>query len=294
MKKFSHRRSFGLKAILIFMLFCSCTQSVVFDCEFSIRSWTIGGSTYTCTPKISGTGYTLAEVRGTHLNGKTNNDVEVLSAEGQVLNRVPSNLNSFFPNLQTIRLFDTHLQNVTSDDLRQFPDLVIFSSWHNDLVSLDGDLFRYTPKLHFVRFYNNSLELVGNDLLTNLSELEEANFEYNPCVNIAANTPEAIQDLNRLLPVLCSPVVDTTTLPLTTITQEPTTTISTTTHDPQFCSAGCTHRIDAMDKIITDQSETILKLFQMIENYEHRVVELEMQMREIGSMPCSPCLPITT
>ena len=209
--------------------------------------------------------------------------MEVLSIENQVLNHIPKDIDRFFPNLKTIRWMDSHLLEISADDLKPFSNFQIFSSWHNRLVSIPGDLFKFTPNLQFVRFYDNSLKHVGPNLLADLKDLKEANFQFNSCVNVLASTVEMIQELNQQLPIMCAPK-DLTTTTTTKISSPPATTETQAT-----CSAACVDRIEKIKSQTTDQTGTISRLQDVIDGCEKRIMELEMQMREFSASPCSPC-----
>lgn len=136
------------------------------------------------------------------------------------------------------------------------------------------------------------LQQVGNDLLTGLNDLVEIDFRQNPCIDVFANAPETIAALKRDLSVSCPPLMTTTT----------------TTDFPDVCLAPCVeliHEVEAkasellehklnQDKEIAElksenvkQQETNSMLLQVNSMFEARIVELEMQMRELASNSCS-------
>jgi hypothetical protein len=249
--------------ILLFTFGVSLTQAVVFDCIFQNVVFSVGGDVYSCfLPTITNTGSTL-EIRGTHKVGKSNSDVEGFYINNQPLNEIPNGLNNFFPNLNVFFVVNLNLSSISSNDL-QYPELLYFRALNSKLENIDGNLFENNPKLVYIDFELNQIKNVGNDLLTGLNDLEEIDFRNNPCINKRAMNPTEIQELNRLLPISCPPLVTTTTAKTT-----PTTTISTTT-DSNVCSSGCFDQI----KLVED------KLMQ-------RIIELERQMLELTLSPCS-------
>lgn len=131
--------------------------------------------------------------------------VEVLDVKNQYLPVIPKAINKFFPNIRLIRLSEVNLKTISAHDLRPFPHLRVFISWHNELKSLDGDLFKYTKKLQLVRFNDNAIEKVGDGLLADLELLNEADFRLNPCVNTQAMSRQQILDLKLELSTNCDP-----------------------------------------------------------------------------------------
>lgn len=274
------------------------------------------GNVYHCNPQVSSTqDRTLTEVRGNHLSGRTNSDVEYLLIYNQNLNYVPDHIQAFFPNLRGVEWFNSNLLEVSASDLRQFPNILIFSAFVNKLITIESDLFEFTPHLQWISFYNNLIQHVGYDLLSNLTDLQTISFETNPCINEYAVGSPAIMELNQRLPLLCPPIEATSATPQTTTSTSTSTTTTTSTSTTTFlptttsisatttseepdgyCAIGCVDRIETSESQIlllqsqvALQNEVIAQLERANENYESRIVELEMQMREINSGPCSPC-----
>lgn len=142
---------------------------------------------------------------GVHFIGKSNEDVKVFNYRNDrlQLQRIPGGLGNIFPNLIALLWLNGGLTTITADDLKPFGDLRMIYLENNKLVSLAGDLFKNTPKLVGVYLQNNLLQHVGYNLLHGLNDLEKADFLSNPCINVIAQTPEAIQELNRHLQIQC-------------------------------------------------------------------------------------------
>jgi hypothetical protein len=250
-------------AVLVFIFGFSLTQAMVIDCYFSNYGFSdFPGSMYTCSrPNISGSG-SVSEING-HSYGKSNYDVGGFYVSEQPLVEIPKGLGNFFRNLKHFRIYKTNISSISSSDI-QFPKLMYFYAQYNKIISVDGDLFENNPNLVQIDFTNNKIQHVGHDLLTGLNDLKLVNFFMNPCINKIAKTPEQIQELINLLPYNCPPLESGP--PITS------TTISTSTEYGE-CSSGCADRID----MVKDE----------IEAHEKRFIELEKQMREITSSPCS-------
>jgi hypothetical protein len=257
----------------------------------------------------------LQGVSGDHLDGKVNADVVFLSLFLSAnLSHMSTNIESFFPNLRGISWYSVNLRFISAEDLKPFPNIVTFAVTTNKLVTIDGDLFKYTPKLQWIVFANNLIEHVGENLLTDLKDLVHVHFGNNVCIAFMANTPEALVELKQMLPVKCppAPLTTTTILPDTStqVVPDTTTTLTTTisTQPPQ-CSAECMERIEKLsdkvnevsdsNKILSSENselkqqlaihqEIINQLMAAKDKLEERIVELEKQIREIGTNPCTP------
>lgn len=275
------------------------------ECSFRITEWHLSGERYGCEGNItSSVNQThLVIVAGTHAAGKTPADVEFFSIlNPNSLTAIPKNIERFFPNLVAFRLINGDIQTVSSDDFEPFRNLLIIVLNSNKIVSLDSNLFQYTRSLRAVFFPRNLLQHVGHDLFTDLDDLSYAHFQNNTCVDFIAWDRAEVQEWNLKLPVSCPQLetttlepVTTTSLPVTTTTLPPSTstlpptfsttfTISTTTPSPNQCNLRCSLN-DESDL----QSKKIEQLNDVVRMYEQRLVEVEMQLRELLSNPCSTC-----
>lgn len=80
------------------LFFVSNCQSVIINCQYQEYDWPVLGIAYECrsNAEFSGNLTIVQVVRGTHLRGKTNADVDVLFETGETLQSIPRNLASFF------------------------------------------------------------------------------------------------------------------------------------------------------------------------------------------------------
>lgn len=190
-----------MASIFIVILLSTLANGLVFKCTFEIQDWTSVGRLYTCSQTVI-LGYevrkSLESVVGVHTASNENYDVEALIISDQVLLEIPPNVNSFFPNLKAILIYNTNLRTISSDDL-PFPNLEYFASMLNKLQAIDGELFMNTPKLTTVSFYKNSLEHVGENIFKGLNDLAYVNFQENTCVDAGAWTALGIRQLTEKL-----------------------------------------------------------------------------------------------
>lgn len=191
--------------IVCFLLTISSTYGVNIKCSFIIATSSVGDR-YTCeVTEITYENPSIVEdIRGHHLSGKTNEDVEAFRYSfGRVLHSIPKNIDKFFPHLVVFEWSESDLKTITAEDLKPWSNLQVLYIAGNELVSLDGCLFIHSQKLQRVYLHRNEIIHVGHDLFTGLDELTHVNFESNRCVSISAQTSEAVQDLNFELPIDC-------------------------------------------------------------------------------------------
>jgi hypothetical protein len=190
---------------IVLVFFVSFGQSVVLNCVFAMKPWSNVGIGYECDghTEITGSSIFIEEVRGAHTGGRGNLDVEFFYEQGNLLTSIPRNLERFFPNLKGI-YFNAPLLQLSSNDLRTFPNLISFESYSGRFTSIPGDLFQHTRQLTQIIFSVPGLESVGANLLTGLNELTHLTFESLKCIErFHANTPQLIQELKEKLRVQC-------------------------------------------------------------------------------------------
>lgn len=280
---------------------------MIFNCQYQVTLWAKVGTAYKCEAivNIAGNDKFLVEVRGNHLVGKSDADVEALAIRNQDLSKFPKGIEHFFPNLRIIFLHNSNLWSLSAEDLRPFPGLMYLNIDSNKIVSLDGNLFQFTPRLLYIDFEGNFLYHVGIGIFSGLNYLQTVNFKANPCINLLADAPHEIQQLNQQLPIKCPPLsVKTSTsspLPTPVTTTFPDKTKSLLSESSNKCSDGCFNRIKILEsrmnelndetmvlksdvvqqkELLTEMSEKILEQSEMIDEYEEKFVEIDKQLKE--------------
>jgi hypothetical protein len=158
----------------------------------------------------------IEEVRGSHLKGRNNVNVEVFNETANSLQFIPSNLVDFFPNLKIMYLRAPLLQLIASD-LRPFPNLLQFVLQFGQFSTIYSDMFENTKQIKTVQFYSEKLMNVGENILSDLNELKLAQFFSQTCIHFDGNTRERIQELEQKLLVNCLPLLTATSAGTSTI-----------------------------------------------------------------------------
>lgn len=247
----------GILNGLIFLVVVASTSGVVIKCHYTLWTWWEFGILYSCRPATVTTvttPETITGVTGNHLIFMNYASVKEFNVDGhKTLTEIPKGIEKYFSNLIVFRWTNGNIATINASTFNQLTKLKHISLSYNKLVTIDGDLFKYTRNLQYVHFYYNLLQHIKPNLLTGLINLVVANFESNQCINLLADTTQAVKLLNLLLPFQC---------PLLT------------TPEPSECSEPGPDPVQ--DTCPNDEE---------VEEKQKRIDELEMQLRE--SHPCS-------
>lgn len=203
---FSVFRQQILTILSLFLAVTSIANCAIFDCKFRVEDWSVLKRAYTCSATVIFTGdgsQHLVEIRGEHLAGNSNVQVEALSLQDQDFRQIPRQIGSFFPNLRILQWANSNLWGISPEDLWQFPNLMLLDVRNNKIVSLENDVFACNPKLLSLNFDSNLLYHVGKDSLSSLKFLTTAYFRLNPCYNSYATSSYEIQNIIKNLPIQC-------------------------------------------------------------------------------------------
>lgn len=184
---------------------CPASVGVTIQCDFVDLNWSGVEEIYTCVGTIVGNGSVsnVVNVIGTHLEGRTNDDVRGLSIYNQRgLTQLPRNIGDFF-NLTALDWVFGDLNFLSATDLSQVSSASIISFYGNQLSSIEGNLFQNTPSVQQIDLGNNLIRNVGNNVFSTLTELRTVLIQRNPCIDTVAATPEAIQNLTSSLVSQC-------------------------------------------------------------------------------------------
>jgi len=248
--------------ILVIVTCISSSSGIIINCLFDDFSWQIG-LRYTCTVDVvdmSGNAAAFLDVTGIHQPARTNSHVLGIRFLRNPFDRMPTNIESFFPNLMFIAFYGGNLTFISAENLKPFRNLQQFFVNSNQISIIEGDLFKYSPNIQIMQFWGNRITNVGHGLLIGLRMLRQADFGRNSCIDISASQ-ETIANLTRALLLQCPP--------LATIT-----TISTTSSD---CNVRCT-----INEETDELRSQVNALADANEKQEERINELEKRLSELS------------
>jgi hypothetical protein len=143
----------------------------------------------------------ITEVSGTHENGQSNDDVTVLWLYDTRCTFFPQNIESFFPNLESIQIVNASLSEIHGDDLKPHIDMQFLMLTNNLLETVEKNLFEHNKRLKLIDLSNNRIKFVDVSAFDGLSELAFLYFYGNPCRDDAAQDDK--NDVQRLITEIC-------------------------------------------------------------------------------------------
>lgn len=207
-------------------------DALIFDCSYSVSSFSLQSSVYTCSARVlifSATDNVLYAVTQNHLSSKSNADVNGLQIVNERLPSFPRNIENFYSNLTVIFFRNNSLSHisgkldfrlvfrrsdclklthVSADDLLPFPSLVHLTLWDNKIQVLGENVFSRTPKLLHIDFDNNQLIHTARNVLDPLENLTNAFFSNNVCISKSVSSIAAVASLKFELAQKCPPTLE--------------------------------------------------------------------------------------
>lgn len=263
-----------MKIFLLF-LFITGSSGIFTTCRFALDTWVTIGEVYACEVDFmdfSDNQTHLTGYNGTHLSGKTSDDVTAIyfiqdSCMRYNLTTIPKGMSIVFPNLIGMWYHTCPISNLVGDELDEYSKLEMWGLVNTNLSRVPGNFFKSTLNLKFVSFYNNQLQHVGEGLLNDLQDLELAVFINNICIDMTASGSFLISILIEALSLQCSDIDPETTTQVTT---------TTTPGHPERCFNNF------IEVFICEIYEKNQKLHRMLNTLEDRVSVLEgFEDREI-------------
>lgn len=139
----------------------------------------------------------ITNVTGTHLKGKSNEDVDGFLTTFKTVKLFPQNLQETFKKATIICVTYAELPSITKVDLRQFGMQLVKLELHgNDLQVINADLFEFNQNLKDIDLSFNYIKVVGRGAFDGLNDLSHLYFFDNPCYSGDAHTP---RDLKKLI-----------------------------------------------------------------------------------------------
>lgn len=189
------------------------SEALLLDCTYSVTtSWNVA-NVYSCTGRIITTGLprTIVEVTRNHLTDKTNDDVLNVIIGDKTVKFIPRHLGAFFPNLESLNMLNSGVEEISRVDLAGMPKLKQLYMESNLITVLENDLFKRNPQLKWISFHDNPIAHVGLDTFKNLDKLVSINLNgnANSCHNYYSdNNRAATVALISKLAVYCPPTFD--------------------------------------------------------------------------------------
>lgn len=187
--------------MLFLLLLLELAVSVRLNCRFEFSEPVeFVGEVYACNVgaiHVEASNLTLERVDGSHMEGKSANDVKGMFVDTQKLQFIPKGLGEAFKNLEVLHILNSELKVITKEDLQQFPNLK--SLWVNDcdLQRLESGLFKFNPKLKEIRFQYNEIDFIASDVFEPLKDLEKADFGANSCISSRAYDRKQLEGIFR-------------------------------------------------------------------------------------------------
>ncbi|XP_037047386.1 uncharacterized protein LOC119082112 isoform X2 [Bradysia coprophila] len=192
--------------LIIAVLLVSKCHGIALDCVFRSHSFSVIGSRYACDARVLfDANENVTTVYGLHEAGKGHEDVHGIVIQSQSLEFVPTNIESFFPNVIAISLGDNHITSIQNRHLAPFPNLEYLWLAGNNFTLVDGSLFSGLNSMRLISFNSNSIRHVGHDL--NLPLNGDVRFSANSCISETAATPDAVAALKLNLLRNCPPTI---------------------------------------------------------------------------------------
>jgi len=142
----------------------------------------------------------IANVSGTHMSGKTNDDVLAFHADTKIIEYFPKGLERFFKNLKVFHMPRNQIKQITQSDLKPFPNLIYLEVHENNIKILEDGLFNNHPNMKVVWFNVNKIFHVGKNVFNNMNKITYLGFGSNQCVNtnVESNAAKVIELVESL------------------------------------------------------------------------------------------------
>jgi Leucine-rich repeat (LRR) protein len=172
---------------VVLLAISSGLEALNVNCDFYVTSTETFGplsKPYQCRAKDHTVDGHVAvdNVIGTHVTGKTNDDVKLISMKKIKCERMPKGFGKFFPNAEGIFAFSTGMKTLVKEDLEPFSKLKYVDFSSNKIDTLPSNLFEKNTGVEWIDFSDNYLRNVGVNVLIPLTKLNYADFQGNRCV----------------------------------------------------------------------------------------------------------------
>lgn len=207
----------------------------------------------------------VIEVGGEHMALKSNSDVLQVSIREKRVKFIPRHLGAYFPNLESLDMLNSGVEDVSRADLIGLPKLKQLYLQGNEVKVLENDLFAANPMLVFISFHGNPINHIGHGVFDNLTELTNIHLHGNGnvCLNSYAESRAATLALITKIVINCPPTLEMTVEKL----------------KETFLSLSSENITQSLPRHIEAQVKNIemdaFHMKQVMNQHENRIVKLE-------------------
>lgn len=181
-------------------------MSLNVTCDYRTASWGFIDDHYQChinELRVESQDEVIDAIHGEHLPEKSAADVKSIHIDEQYCMFMPKNFDSFFKNIEGIRISTSNLESITQADLKVFPNLKQLVLSNNVIIELSADLFEHNQELTFLDFANNNILLIAENIFTPIENLESIDLTDNICITKAGHTEADIEEVVREIIANC-------------------------------------------------------------------------------------------
>ncbi|KAG5679108.1 hypothetical protein PVAND_008700 [Polypedilum vanderplanki] len=183
----------------------SLADSVTIKCRYYLDYNNFYACNVMNAEVFTGDRVSIEKAEGQHLEGKTNDDVESFWIfDASNLKFFPSNINNIFKNLINIRIMFTNIAEITSENLKVFPELKFLHFFRNQIEVIKEDTFKFNPKLEEIYMDNNKISHIDPKSFSELKSLEVLDLSGNVCsLRWAENRDQVLEMVKKIEEGFC-------------------------------------------------------------------------------------------
>jgi Leucine rich repeat len=196
-----------ISIILFLTTFHSQCEGLAFGCTYSVQTvWRMGGL-YTCEASVFlfGDARVVTQVSGNHQAGRTNRHVTGLNIRNQNIGFVPREIGRFFPNLESLFVFNVGLVDVSPLELEGLPQLRQLDLSANPIQVIQANLLWYNPRIQHISFVGDPIQHIAVGVFDFRYDLNMLLFDLAACTSSFASNRGDVVNLITRLNIECPP-----------------------------------------------------------------------------------------
>lgn len=199
------------------LLFCSVitfalvvtTNSLILECNYKVATFWSMSDVYSCLGQIIFVGdpYVITDVSTNHMAGRSHGDVKGFQLTNQIIpsGKIPRNINTFFPNVESIYFASTDLKQLSREDFYGFPRLILLSLFGNRIEEIGNGIFSRNLNLRYLSLHGNPIKNIAHNVFDHLTELNSLILYITTCNNKVVEKKAEIPLFLFELSVSCPP-----------------------------------------------------------------------------------------